>query len=59
MATLKFFSLKSKKEVWVEHQQSDIENPQERPQSRAKLWTLKTGAKMFKFLSKDDLKLFE
>jgi hypothetical protein len=58
MATLKFFSLKSKKEVVVDTSKITVKTLKN-GRKAAEAIDPETGVKMFKFLSKEDLKLFE
>jgi len=58
MTTLKFYSLKSKKEVMVDISKVTLKTLKN-GRKAAEAVDPETGAKMFKFLSKDDLKLFE
>ncbi len=58
MATLKFYSLKSKKEVVVDTSKITVKTLKN-GRKAAEAVDPETGVKMFKFLSKDDLKLFE
>ncbi len=57
MATIKFYSLKSKKEVWVDSSKVTIKT-MKNGRKAAEAIDPDTGVKMFKFLSKEDLKLF-
>jgi hypothetical protein len=58
MTTLKFYSLKSKKEVYVDISKVTLKTLKN-GRKAAEAVDPETGAKMFKFLSKEDLKLFE
>jgi len=58
MTTLKFYSLKSKKEVMVDISKVTLKTLKN-GRKAAEAVDPETGAKMFKFLSKEDLKLFE
>ncbi len=58
MATLKFYSLKSKKEVVVDTSKITVKTLKN-GRKAAEAVDPETGTKMFKFLSKEDLKLFE
>jgi len=58
MATLKFYSLKSKKEVVVDISKITVKTLKN-GRKAAEAVDPETGTKMFKFLSKEDLKLFE
>lgn len=58
MATLKFYSLKSKKEVFVDTSKVTLKTLKN-GRKAAEAVDPETGVKMFKFLSKEDLKLFE
>lgn len=58
MAELKFYSLKSKKEVMVDISKATLKTLKN-GRKAAEAVDPETGAKMFKFLSKEDLKLFE
>lgn len=58
MATLKFYSLKSKKEVVVDTSKITVKTLKN-GRKAAEAVDPETGVKMFKFLSKEDLKLFE
>ncbi len=58
MATFKFYSLKSKKDVYVDISKVTLKTLKN-GRKAAEAVDPETGAKMFKFLSKEDLKLFE
>jgi hypothetical protein len=58
MTTLKFYSLKSKKEVIVDISKVTLRTLKN-GRKAAEAEDPETGTKMFKFLSKEDLKLFE
>jgi len=58
MAQLKFYSLKSKKEVFVDTSKITVRTLKN-GRKAAEAVDPETGTKMFKFLSKEDLKLFE
>lgn len=58
MAMLKFYSLKSKKEVFVDTSKATLKTLKN-GRKAAEAIDPETGSKMFKFLSKEDLKLFE
>jgi len=58
MATLKFYSLKSKKEVVVDTSKITVKTLKN-GRKAAEAVDPEAGTKMFKFLSKEDLKLFE
>ncbi len=58
MATLKFYSLKSKKEVVVDTSKITVKTLKN-GRKAAEAVDPEPGTKMFKFLSKEDLKLFE
>jgi hypothetical protein len=58
MAQLKFYSLKDKKDVFVDTSKVTIETLKN-GRKAARAVDPETGTKLYKFLSKDDLKLFE
>jgi hypothetical protein len=58
MAQIKFFSLKSKKSVLVDVSKITIETLKN-GRKAAKAVDPETGGKLYKFLSKEDLKLFK
>lgn len=58
MTELKFYSLKSKKEVFVDITKVTLQTLKNGRKAAVAV-DPETGAKMFKFLSKEDLKLFE
>jgi hypothetical protein len=58
MAQLKFYSLKSKKSVWVDTDKVTVKTLKN-GRKAGEAVDPETGTKLFKFLSKDDLKLFE
>jgi hypothetical protein len=58
MAQIKFFSLKSKKSVLVDISKITLETLKN-GRKAAKAVDPETGGKLYKFLSKEDLKLFE
>ncbi|HUV16780.1 MAG TPA: hypothetical protein VMW28_09485 [Pelolinea sp.] len=58
MAQLKFYSLKSKKEVFVDTSKITVRTLKN-GRKAAEAVDPETGTKMFKFLSKENLKLFE
>jgi hypothetical protein len=58
MAMLKFYSLKSKKEVYLDTSKVTLKTLKN-GRKAAEAVDPETGTKMFKFLSKEDLKLFE
>lgn len=55
MASVKFYSLKSKKEVWVDSSKVTIKT-MKNGRKAAEAVDPETGVKMFKFLSEKDLK---
>lgn len=58
MAQIKFYSLKDKKSVWIDIDKITLETLKNgRKAGRAV--DPESGVKLYKFLSKDDLKLFE
>ena len=57
MAMIKFYSLKAKKEVWVDSSKVTIRT-MKNGHKAAEAIDPDTGAKMFKFLSNEDLKQF-
>ena len=54
MTMVKFYSLKAKKEVWVDSSKVTIKTTKN-GRKAAEAVDPDTGAKMFKFLSKDEL----
>lgn len=58
MAQLKFYSLKSKKSVWVDTDKVTV-RILKNGRKAGEAVDPETGTKLFKFLSKEDLKLFE
>ena len=58
MAQIKFYSLKNKKDVWVDISEVTIETLKN-GRKAARAVDPETGGKLYKFLSKDDLKMFE
>jgi hypothetical protein len=58
MAQLKFYSLKSKKSVFVDIEKITVKTLKN-GRKAGEAVDPETGTKLFKFLSKDDLKLFE
>ena len=58
MAQLKFYSLKDKKDVFVDTSKVTIETLKN-GRKAARAVDPESGTKLYKFLSKDDLKLFE
>jgi len=58
MAQLKFYSLKDKKDVYVDISKVTVETLKN-GRKAARAVDPETGTKLYKFLSKDDLKLFE
>jgi len=58
MAQIKFYSLKDKKSVFIDTDKITIETLKN-GRKAARAVDPETGAKLYKFLSKDDLKLIE
>ena len=58
MAQLKFYSLKDKKSVFIDVDKVTIETLKN-GRKAARAVDPESGAKLYKFLSKEDLKLFE
>jgi hypothetical protein len=58
MAELKFYSLKDKKSVMIDTSKVTIETLKN-GRKAARAIDPETGAKLYKFLSKEDLKIFE
>jgi hypothetical protein len=58
MAQLKFYSLKDKKSVFIDLDKVTIETLKN-GRKAARAVDPESGAKLYKFLSKDDLKMFE
>jgi hypothetical protein len=58
MTMIKFFSLKSKKEVWVDSSKVTIKT-MKNGRKAAEATDPETGVKMFKFLSNEDVKQLE
>lgn len=58
MAQLKFYSLKDKKSVFIDIDKVTIETLKN-GRKAARAVDPESGAKLYKFLSKEDLKLFE
>ncbi len=58
MPSVKFYSLKSKKEVWIDSSKVTIKT-MKNGRKAAEAIDPETGSKMFKFLSKEDLKDLE
>jgi len=58
MTSVKFYSLKSKKEVWIDSNKVTIKT-MKNGRKAAEAIDPETGSKMFKFLSKEDLKDLE
>lgn len=58
MGQLKFYSLKDKKDVYIDVSKVTIETLKN-GRKAARAVDPETGTKLYKFLSKDDLKLFE
>ncbi len=58
MTMIKFFSLKTKKEVWVDSSKVTLKT-MKNGRKAAEATDPETGTKMFKFLSKEDLKILE
>ncbi len=56
MAMIKFYSLKSKKDVWVDTSKVTLKT-MKNGRKAAEAVDPETGTRLFKFLSKDDLKL--
>ena len=58
MAQIKFYSLKDKKSVWIDTDKITLRTLKNGRQAGEAV-DPETGTKLFKFLSKDDLKLLE
>lgn len=58
MAQIKFYSLKDKKSVWIDTDKVTLKTLKN-GRKAAQAVDPETGVKLFKFLSKDDLKLLE
>ena len=58
MAQIKFFSLKNKKDVFVDTSKVTLKTLKN-GRKAAEAIDPETGSKLYKFLSKDELKLFE
>ena len=58
MAQIKFYSLKNKKDVWVDTSKITLETLKN-GRKAARAIDPETGGKLYKFLSKEDLKLIE
>ena len=58
MAQIKFYSLKGKKHVWVDTDKITLRTL-ENGRKGGKAVDPETGTKLFKFLSKEDVKLLE
>ncbi|BBB48118.1 hypothetical protein [Pelolinea submarina] len=58
MAMIKFYSLKSKKDVWVDTSKVTLKT-MKNGRKAAEAVDPETGTKLFKFLSKEDLALLQ
>ena len=58
MAQIKFYSLKGKKSVWIDTDKITLRTLKN-GRKAGEAMDPETGTKMFKFLSKDDVKLLE
>jgi hypothetical protein len=58
MAMIKFYSLKSKKDVWVDTSKITLKT-MKNGRKAAEAVDPETGTKLFKFISKEDLALLE
>ena len=58
MAMIKFYSLKSKKDIWVDTSKVTLKT-MKNGRKAAEAVDPETGTKLFKFLSKEDLALLQ
>jgi hypothetical protein len=58
MAMIKFYSLKSKKDVWVDSSKVTVKT-MKNGRKAAEAVDPETGTKLFKFLSKDDAAMLQ